>query len=88
MCFLVDIRSCLLAESCHRADSRGWPKECRLLRGNSGAPFALPRPPVTSARYCALIDMREILERARRTGDRREIEAAIERINAALDEPE
>jgi hypothetical protein len=32
--------------------------------------------------------VREILERARRTGDRREIEAAIERINAALDEPE
>ena len=36
----------------------------------------------------ALLDVREILERARRTGDRREIEAAIERINAALDEPE
>ena len=34
----------------------------------------------------ALMDMREILERARRTADRREIEAAIERINAALDE--
>jgi len=34
----------------------------------------------------ALLDVREILERARRTGDRREIEAAIERINAALDE--
>jgi hypothetical protein len=31
------------------------------------------------------MDVREILERARRTGDRREIEAAIERINAALD---
>jgi hypothetical protein len=32
--------------------------------------------------------VREILERARRTGDRREIEAAIERINAELDESE
>ena len=36
----------------------------------------------------ALLDVREILERARRTGDRREIEAAIERINAELDESE
>ncbi len=36
----------------------------------------------------ALLDVREMLEHARRTGDRREIEAAIERINAALDEPE
>jgi len=34
----------------------------------------------------ALQDVREVLERARRTGDRREIEAAIERINAAFDE--
>ena len=34
------------------------------------------------------MDVREILERARRSGNRREIEAAIERINAALDEPE
>ena len=33
----------------------------------------------------ALIEVREILERVRRTGDRREIEAAIERINAILD---
>ena len=36
----------------------------------------------------ALLDVREVLERARRTGDRHEIEAAIERINAALDESE
>jgi len=43
-----------------------------------------PVPPLVRA----LIDVREILERARRNGDRREIEAAIERINAALDEPE
>ncbi len=43
-----------------------------------------PVPPMARA----LMDVREILERARRTGDRREIEAAIERINAALDEPE
>ncbi len=43
-----------------------------------------PRPVPPMAR--ALMDVREILERARRTGDRREIEAAIERINAALDE--
>ncbi len=33
----------------------------------------------------ALVDVREILERARRTGNKREIEAAIERINVALD---
>ncbi len=36
----------------------------------------------------ALLDVREILERARRTGDRRVIETEIERINSALDEPE
>ncbi len=48
---------------------------------------ASPPPPV-SPLLRALMDVREILERARRTGDRREIEAAIERINAALDEPE
>ncbi len=54
--------------------------------------IASPRAPV-SPLLRALMDVREILERARRTGarrtgDRREIEAAIERINAALDEPE
>ena len=43
-----------------------------------------PAPPLVRA----LLDVREMLERARRTGDQREIEAAIERINAALDEPE
>ncbi len=48
---------------------------------------ASPPAPV-SPLLRALIDVREILERARRTGDRCEIEAAIERINAALDEPE
>ncbi len=48
---------------------------------------ASPPAPV-SPLLRALIDVREILERARRTGDRREIETAIERINAALDEPE
>jgi len=32
------------------------------------------------------MDAREILERARRTDDRREVETAIERINAALDD--
>jgi hypothetical protein len=32
------------------------------------------------------MEAREILERARMTGDRREIEAAIERINVALDD--
>jgi len=41
-----------------------------------------PDPPLV----LALKDVREILERARRTGNRREIEVAIERINAALDE--
>ena len=41
-----------------------------------------PVPPMARV----LLDVREILERARRTGDRREIEAAIERINVALDE--
>jgi hypothetical protein len=40
-----------------------------------------PDPPLVRA----LKEVREILERARRTGDRREIEAAIERINRALD---
>ncbi len=48
---------------------------------------ASPPAPV-SPLLRALLDVREILERARRTGDRREIEAAIERIDAALDEPE
>ncbi len=48
---------------------------------------ASPPAPV-SPLLRALLDVREILERARRTGDRREIEAAIERINEALDEPE
>ncbi len=38
-----------------------------------------PVPPLVRA----LLDVREILEHARRTGDRREIETAIERINAA-----
>lgn len=42
-------------------------------------------PPSVPPLVKALRDVREILERARRTGDRREIEAAIERINAALD---
>ncbi len=41
-----------------------------------------PAPPLVRA----LMDVREILERARQSGNRREIEAAIERINAALDE--
>ena len=41
-----------------------------------------PVPPLVRA----LQDVREVLERARRTGDRREIDAAIERINAAFDE--
>jgi hypothetical protein len=48
---------------------------------------ASPPPPV-SPLIRALIDVREILERARRTGDQCEIETAIERINTALDEPE
>ncbi len=48
---------------------------------------ASPPAPV-SPLLRALLDVREILERARRNGDRREIETAIERINAALDEPE
>jgi hypothetical protein len=48
---------------------------------------ASPPAPV-SPLLRALLDVREILERARRTGDRREIETAIERINAALDESE
>ncbi len=46
---------------------------------------ASPPAPV-SPLLRALLDVREILERARRTGDRREIEATVERINAALDE--
>jgi len=46
---------------------------------------ASPPDPITPL-IRALLDVREILERARRTGDGREIEAAIERINATLDE--
>jgi len=46
---------------------------------------ASPLPPVPPP-IRALLDVREILERARRSGDRHEIEAAIERINAVLDE--
>ena len=42
-------------------------------------------PPPVPRLVRALMDVREILERARRTGAPREIEAAIERINAALD---
>ena len=42
-------------------------------------------PPTVPRLVRALMDLREILERARRTGAPREIEAAIERINAALD---
>ena len=44
----------------------------------------LPDPPVIRA----LKEVCEILERARRTRDVREIEVAIERINTALDEPQ
>ncbi len=43
-------------------------------------------PPSVPPLKRALIDVREILERARRTGDKREIEQAIERINAVLDD--
>ncbi len=46
---------------------------------------ASPPPPVPPL-VRALMDVREILERARPTDDRCEIEAANERINAALDE--
>jgi hypothetical protein len=46
---------------------------------------ASPPPPVPPLAR-ALMDVREMLERLRRTGDRCEVEAAIERINAALDE--
>lgn len=45
----------------------------------------LPPPPVAPL-VQALRDVGEMLERARRTGDRREIETAIERINQALDD--
>ncbi len=41
-------------------------------------------PPSVPPLARALMDVREILERARRTGGRREIQAAIERINAVL----
>jgi hypothetical protein len=46
---------------------------------------ASPPPPIPPLAR-ALKEVREILERARRTGNRREIVAAIERINAALEE--
>jgi hypothetical protein len=42
-------------------------------------------PPPVPPLVRALREVREILERARRAGDRLEIEAAIERINAVLD---
>ena len=44
-------------------------------------------PPTDPPLVRALREVREILERARRTGDRREIETAIERINFELDKP-
>ena len=50
----------------------------------SVAVTASPPPPVPPL-VKALRDVREILERARRTGDRRELETAIERINRVLD---
>ncbi len=45
---------------------------------------ASPPPPVSPLLH-VLIDVREVLERARLTGDRREIEAAIERIASFTD---
>ncbi len=45
-------------------------------------------PPTVPPLARALLDVREILERARRTGDRRVIETAIKRISGALDESE
>jgi hypothetical protein len=44
------------------------------------------QPPSVPPLVQALRDVRELLEHARRTGGRCEIEMAIERINAALDE--
>ena len=43
-------------------------------------------PPSVPPLVRALLDVRDVLEHARRTGDRREIETAVERINAALDD--
>jgi len=42
-------------------------------------------PPADPPLVRTLCEVREILERARRTGDRREIAQAIERINRELD---
>ncbi len=53
-------------------------------RPSFGTMTASPPPPIPPMKR-ALIEVREILERARRTGNKREIEAAIERINVALD---
>ena len=46
---------------------------------------AFPQTPPRPLLY-ALLDVREIRERTSRTGDLREIEAAIERINRALND--
>ncbi len=51
-------------------------------------PMTASPPAPVSPLLRALLDVREILERARHTGDRLEIEAAIERIYAELDESE
>ena len=51
-----------------------------LTSGRPRAEIAEDPPPVPPL-VRALMDVREILERARRTGDRREIELAIERIS-------
>ncbi len=50
---------------------------------------ASPPPPVPPL-VRALLDVREILERARRTGDRREIEAAVVALTyrATIDQPQ
>ena len=62
--------------------ARSMNEKCAAPRMTASPPR--PVPPLVRA----LMDVREILERAHRTGDRREIEAAIERIKPALDEPE
>jgi len=83
-------------------DSSSPPRPAALLRSNrrmialgsvSSTPVSRQSVRVTASPLPlvpplvrALREVREILERARRTGDRREIEAAIERINFELDE--
>ena len=64
-----------------RPDAQGYADPVRVVERYPTLPEAEAARPAVEA----LRDVREMLERARRNGDRRGIEAAIERINAELD---